>query len=210
MISVRRFMQRFPDEQACRDYLHKIRWTRGFICTKCGEHKHSHIRTRNLFECSHCRTQTSITSGTVMHRTKLPLRYWLLVHYWVGSGEKCSARKISKQLKVQYKTALHLLHTVREAMYRNNEHPSHAFWNPFKPDEDEVLIRAKTNMLHRARKFIRRAYRHCSERYTTLYYHEYWFRVVHSANPEAAINKLIKSAASTIWTRNEYRIPNSH
>lgn len=205
MMSVRSFMRSFPDEQACRDYFYKIRWSRGFICTKCGGIKYSRIKARNLFECSQCRTQTSITSGTIMHRTKLPLRYWLLVYYWMASGEKCSARKISKTLNVQYKTALHLLNKIREAMQRANGNDKFAFWNPFGLTEDSILKRAKANMTNRARSFIRHAYRRCSENYTVFYYNEYWFRTTHSINPEAAIHKLIESGVSTIWTRNEYR-----
>ncbi|RED65610.1 transposase [Cohnella lupini] len=34
-MSVGKFMARFPDEQACRDYIYQIRWPSGFICTKC-------------------------------------------------------------------------------------------------------------------------------------------------------------------------------
>ncbi|MFC4599631.1 transposase, partial [Cohnella hongkongensis] len=62
-MSLRKFMALFPDEQACRDYLFAVRWPRGFICTKCGESKYCLIKTRNVYECAHCKTQTSITSN---------------------------------------------------------------------------------------------------------------------------------------------------
>lgn len=206
MISVRKFMERFPDEQSCRNYLFNIRWPRGFICTKCGENKYSVIRTRNLFECTCCRTQTSITSGTIMHRTKLPLRYWLLTFYWVASGERCSARKISKTLKIQYRTALRLLHSVRHAMLRAvDQNATFAFWIPSKPTDHPILRKAKLRLLKRAELFIRKFYRRTSEYSRNSYFSEFWFRNNNANNPLAAIDKLITSGSSTIYSINEYR-----
>jgi hypothetical protein len=206
MISVQKFMARFPDEKACRDYLFDIRWPRGFICTKCGESKYSYIKARNLFECALCKTQTSITSGTVMHRTKLPLRYWLLAFYWVTSGERCSARKISKTLKLQYRTALRLLHVVRLAMHRADQNWLFAFWLPAKPTEHSLVRKAKLGLLKRADRFIRKFYGHISEKYQYHYFSEYWFRNNHAFNPDRALNKLITSGASTDYSINEYRV----
>jgi hypothetical protein len=204
-ISITKFMERFPDEKSCRDYLFHIRWPRGFICTKCGESKYSVITTRNLFECSYCRTQTSTTSGTVMHRTKLPLRYWLLTFYWVASGERCFARKISKTLHLQYRTALRLLHAVRYAMFRAEFDGLFAFWLPSKPNAPYLLKKAKLRLLKRAEQFIRTNYRHISESYRQSYFYEYRFRNNNHHNPSKAIDKLITSGSSTIYIINEYR-----
>ncbi len=204
-MSIRKFMERFPDEKACRDYLFNIRWPRGFICTKCGESKYSVIQTRNLFECSHCKTQTSTTSGTVMHRTKLPLRYWLLTFYWVASGERCSARKISKTLEIQYRTALRLLLAVRYAMFRAEFDGLSAFWLPANPATPYLLKKAKFRLLKKAELFIRKYYRNVSERHKHSYFSEYRFRNNNHHNPAAAIDKLITCGSSTIYTINEYR-----
>ncbi len=206
MLSVRKFMARFPDEKTCRDYLFNVRWPRGFICTKCGKNKFSHIKTRYLFECSNCKTQTSITSGTVMHRTKLLLRYWLLTFYWVASGERCSARKLSKTLKLQYRTALRLLHSVRHAMLRADQNYTSAFWMPAKPNDHLLLKKARLGLLQRAESFIRKYYRHTSKFSRTIYFSEYWFRNNNPHPSETSLDKLIKGGISTIYTRNEYRI----
>ncbi|MCD9026110.1 transposase [Cohnella silvisoli] len=210
MISVRQFMARFPDEQACRDYLFNIRWPRGFICTKCGEHKHSYIKTRNLFECAICKTQTSITSGTAMHRTKLPLRYWLLTFYWVASGERISARKISIILKLQYRTALKLLHAVRYAMHKADTNWLSAFWLPAKPTDHSIVRKAKLGLLKQADHFIRKFYGHISEKYRYHYFSEYWFRSNNAFNPDGALHKLITSGSMTNYSINEYRWTCSH
>jgi hypothetical protein len=204
-LSVTKFMELFPDEKSCRDYLFHIRWPRGFICTKCGESKYSVITTRNLFECSHCRTQTSTTSGTVMHRTKLPLQYWLLTLYWVASGERCSARKISNTLKLQYRTALRLLRAVRYAMFRAEFDGRFAFWLPSKPTAPYLLKKAQLRLLKKAEQFIRKYYRYVSEAHRQSYFSEYRFRNNNNHNPSAAIEKLITSTSSTIYIINEYR-----
>jgi hypothetical protein len=204
MISVRQFMARFPDEKAAQDYLFNIRWPRGFICTKCGENKYSYIKTRNLFECALCKTQTSITSGTVMHRTKLPLRYWLLTFYWVASGELCSARKISKTLKLQYRTALRLLLNVRCAMHRADQNWLFAFWLPAKPTDHSLVNNANLRLLKRADRFIRKYYGRISEKYRYHYFSEFWFRSNNAFNPDRALHKLITSGSSTNYSINEY------
>jgi transposase-like protein len=205
MLSVRKFMNRFPDEDACRDYLFQVRWPRGFICTKCGEGQHSFISSRRLYECHNCGTQTSITSGTVMHRTKLPLRYWMLAFYWVASGELCSARRLAQTLHIQYRSALRLLRVVREAMYRADGPILNEFWKPLAPSESIVVRKAKTQMLLRAQSFLRKYYRSSYSRMRDDFYIEYRFRSkVYS--PESTLIDLITSAATTIYTRNEYRL----
>jgi len=207
MMSVRRFMEHFPDEQACRDYLFQVRWPRGFICTKCGECKFSVIQKRHLFECSNCKTQTSITSNTVMHRTKLPLRYWLFAFYWVASGERCSARKIAKTLKLQYRTALRLLNKVRYAMYRSEYTSMFEFWrsDKYQPGKSHNIVRqAKISLLKKARAFIRKHYGRIPKRRREKYYYEYRFRNNNEHDPAGALIKLIASGCSTIYSLNEY------
>ncbi|TFE31594.1 transposase [Cohnella luojiensis] len=205
-MSIRKFMERFPDEQACRDYLFQVRWPRGFICTKCGESKYSYIKTRNLFECSYCKTQTSTTSNTIMHRTKLPLRYWLLTFYWVASGERCSARKISKTLKLNYRTALLLLYNVRLAMYKGEYDAYFAFWIPNEPQTPHIVKKAKLRLLKKAERFIRKHYRHISERRRESYFYEFRFRNNNQHDPSTAIDKLTMYCSTTIYSLNEYRI----
>ena len=205
MIGVRQFMSRFPDEQACRDYLFQIRWPCGFICTKCGENRSCFIKSRQVYECANCKTQTSITSNTVMHRTRLPLRYWLLTFYWVASGERCSARKLSKTLKLHYRTALRLLHSVRYAMYRAEYAPMFEFWKPRREaSRESVVKRARISLLRKARLFTRKYYGRVSKWRKEAYYYEYRFRNLNEHNPSSALIKLITSGCSTIYSLNEY------
>src|SRR5215467_2580434 len=68
----------FPDERACEAYLFRMRWPDGFVCQECGGRNYRRLSSRAFtYQCSRCRRQTSITAGTVMDRSKLPLTAWL-------------------------------------------------------------------------------------------------------------------------------------
>lgn len=205
MMSIRRFMARFSDEQACRDFLFAVRWPRGFICTKCGDMRYCLIKTRNVYECSNCKTQTSLTSNTLMHRTRLPLRYWMVAFYWVASGRRCSARKLANTLKLQYRSAERLIHKIRLAMHKSESGPLFDFWNREKRSAQQPIVRrAMQLMFRRARSFVRKYYGRVPRWSRPYYYCEYRFRSNNAHHPSEALLKLITSTCSTIYTLNEY------
>lgn len=78
-ISFKEFRIRYSTEDACREELLRLRFPNGFVCRVCGCREYYPIHGRNTSQCRVCRHQTSITAGTVMHRTKLPQPY--------GSGQ---------------------------------------------------------------------------------------------------------------------------
>jgi hypothetical protein len=67
------FARLLPDDEACIEYLAQWRWTDGFRCPKCDGARATRLKTRPLWECRSCGRQTSVTAGTALHRTKLPL-----------------------------------------------------------------------------------------------------------------------------------------
>lgn len=81
-------------------------------------HRSSRISTRpSQFTCLDCRHRYSVTSGTALHNTKLPLRTWLIAMYLIATSSKgISAMKLSEWLGVSYKTAWHLGHRIRAMM----------------------------------------------------------------------------------------------
>ena len=78
----------FPDEQACWAYLRAVRWPEGFECPACGHRESSWLARRRLEQCRACRRQTSVTSGTVLHGTRVALRIWFLAFFFVGRHKK--------------------------------------------------------------------------------------------------------------------------
>lgn len=117
--SLREFEARFPDDRACARWLLARRWPDGFRCPACG-HAHGWELGRGvlLIECARCHRQTSVTAGTVMHRSHLPLKTWFLAAWLVATHKNgISARQLWLQLGLgSYKTAWLLLAKLRRAM----------------------------------------------------------------------------------------------
>ena len=78
--SLREFQTQFSTEDACREYLATCRWPEGFICPGCG-HRQAYRIGSQLWQCAACRHQTSVTAGTILHRTKTPLTVWFWAAY---------------------------------------------------------------------------------------------------------------------------------
>lgn len=112
-------MDRLSSEEACRAWLEAARWPNGPVRARCDAHgRSSRVRTRpSNFTCLDCRYRYSLTSGTAMHGTHLPLRVWVLALYLIGTSSKgISARKLSEWLGIGYRSAWHLGYRVRAMM----------------------------------------------------------------------------------------------
>lgn len=121
-VSFKEFRRRYNSEDACRAELFRLRFPNGFVCPKCGCVKYYPIRGRNTYQCRSCRHQTSVTAGTVMHRTRLPLTLWFWAIYLCATDKRgISAVQISWMLGVCYDTAWHLLDRIRTAMGQRDE-----------------------------------------------------------------------------------------
>jgi len=111
------FMDKFKTNEACREHLLKKRYPNGFVCPRCDYTKHSEIKPRGLYQCCECRYQVSVTAGTIMHKTHLPLTKWFLAMYLITTDKRgYSAKQLSNELNISYKTAWFLLHRLRTAM----------------------------------------------------------------------------------------------
>ena len=118
-MSRQEFEARFPDDDACARYLAERRWPDGFVCPACGGRKGWALdRGRPTWECAACRRQTSVTAGTIMHRSHLPLKTWFLAAHGAATHSGgISALQLQAQLGIgSYKTAWLLLHKLRRAM----------------------------------------------------------------------------------------------
>jgi transposase-like protein len=122
-IKLTEFFDRFGTDEACRAYLYEKRWPNGFICPKCGvADKPFNISSRNLFQCKHCNHQTSVTAGTIMDKSRTPLRKWFLAIYLMSSDKRgCSALRLKKELMIAYDTAWTMSHKIRNALKERDE-----------------------------------------------------------------------------------------
>src|SRR6266540_7231248 len=100
-LTILEFQQRFGIEEDCREYLFASRWPEGFVCPGCGGREAGEETRRHLWICTACARQTSITAGTVMHKTHLPLRTWFWAAYLVSTFHPgISAKQLQRQLGV--------------------------------------------------------------------------------------------------------------
>ena len=124
--SLPEFERRFPDEAACAEWLLEHRWSRGFACPGCGHDRFWRLGRKVLtLQCRACRRETSVTAGTVMHRSHLPLKVWFTAAWLVATHRNgMSARQLWLQLGLgSYKSAWLLLRKLRAAMVDPGREP---------------------------------------------------------------------------------------
>src|SRR5665213_4447215 len=99
-LTIMEFQERFASEQACREYLFACRWPGGFCCRRCGGGEVGAMHdARRVWQCKSCGAQTSVTAGTVMHKTQMPLRRWFWAAYLVATHHPgISAVQLARQL----------------------------------------------------------------------------------------------------------------
>jgi transposase-like protein len=117
--------RQFSTEDSCLDYLESMRWPHGLACVHCGEMGRVSKITRTagknkrqrIYQCLACKKQFSATSGTIFNDTHLPLTKWFMAIAMICEAKKgMSAKQLERHLGVNYRTAWHLCHRIREAM----------------------------------------------------------------------------------------------
>jgi transposase-like protein len=111
--------ERFSTEEACREYLARLRWPDGFVCPRC-RGRSAWTSKRDLFVCAACEHQSSLTAGTIFQDTRKPLRLWFRAAWWVTAPKGgASALELQRVLGLgSYVTAWTWLHKFRRAMVR--------------------------------------------------------------------------------------------
>lgn len=123
--SIIELQKQFVDDDACREYLFASRWQEGFRCPRCGNDQAWPISARLVWECTACHRQTSVTAGTVLHRTHTPLHLWFWAAYLMTTATPgISALQLQRQLGIgRYETAWMMLHKFRHAMVNPERSP---------------------------------------------------------------------------------------
>ena len=113
------FMDMFPTEDACLEYLSIVRWPDGYRCLKCGSSSYWK-KAHGIFYCRDCKYEGSVTRGTLFQDTHKPLRFWFeAMWYVVNQKNGVSALGLQKALGFGcYQTAWEWLHKLRRAMVR--------------------------------------------------------------------------------------------
>jgi transposase-like protein len=118
-MSLSGLIERYGSEAQCERALEHARWPNGFVCPACGGREHSRFLAQGhrYWQCSTCRTQSSVCSGTLFHASKLPLTKWFQAIYLVTQNKNnLSALSLKRHLGVAYNTAWRVKHKLLEAM----------------------------------------------------------------------------------------------
>lgn len=112
------FIGQYPDEDSCKLKLKAIRDNEGVVCRHCGSKDHYWKSDKWQYECKTCKTRTTLRSGTVMHGSQLPFRYWFVAMHLLTSTKKSfSAIELQRQLGHKYYEPIWtMLHKLRLAM----------------------------------------------------------------------------------------------
>lgn len=113
------FMDMFPTEDACLEYLSLLRWPDGYACLRCGSRQYWK-KARGLFACRDCGYEASVTVGTLFQDTHKPLRFWFqAIWYVVNQKNGVSALGLQRAMGFsRYQTTWEWLHKLRRAMVR--------------------------------------------------------------------------------------------
>ena len=112
----------YTDETKAREHFEAIRWPNGPFCPHCGETErvyrlHGKSHRPGLLYCNSCNGSFTVTTGSVMESSHVPLNKWALAFRLMCSSKKgVSAHQLHRMLSVTYKTAWFMAHRVREAM----------------------------------------------------------------------------------------------
>ena len=136
------FQGRFATEGACAEYLFERRWPEGFVCPGCGRGRAWLLHTKAFtYECADCGRQTSVTAGTIMHASKLPLTIWFWAAFLMATHSNgISALQLQNQLALgSYRTAWMLCAKLRRAMVNPGREPLSG-----RVEADETIIPFRT------------------------------------------------------------------
>jgi hypothetical protein len=116
------FYELFPNEEACWTHFLSLRWPDGFICPACQGIQGCFKPSRKIFECYNCKHQTSITAGTMFHKTRTHLSKWFWFIFFMATSKKgVSMLYLQQQLRINsYKTVWSMGHKIRQGMAARN------------------------------------------------------------------------------------------
>jgi transposase len=118
-----RFLELFPDNDACLEYLKGKFFADGTQCPKCERPSKFHrISGRSAYSCQYCGHHVYPTAGTIMHKTTVSLQLWFFAIYLMSST-RCgiSAKQLEREIGVTYKTAHRMFKQIRSLLWDQGE-----------------------------------------------------------------------------------------
>jgi transposase-like protein len=121
-LSIYDFRESFQREEDCLDYLFHLKWSTGYLCSKCGHTKYYKGRTKWYCKCASCGYDESVKSNTIFHKMKVPLLKAFEVLFILSVRKKgMSALEISKTFDLNKDTAWLLKKKAQYGMFSSGK-----------------------------------------------------------------------------------------
>ena len=124
--SLMQFMQDFPDDRTCLDFLWRKRFSTDgerAECPKCERTRRFHrVASRPSYSCDSCGNHIHPTAGTIFHRSATSLHLWFYAMYLMTST-RCgiSAKQVEREIGVGYKTAWRMCNLIRNQLMEQDD-----------------------------------------------------------------------------------------
>lgn len=118
-----RFLELFPDNNACLEYLKAKFFPNGTECPKCGKASKFHrIKGRSAYSCQYCGHHVYPTAGTIFHKSTVSLQLWFFAVYLMSSTRGgISAKQLEREIGVTYKTAHRMFKQIRTLLAQDHD-----------------------------------------------------------------------------------------
>jgi transposase len=147
--SVMEFMQTYPDDATCLDYLWRQRYApdgHRAHCPKCDQERKFHrVKSRPSYSCDSCGHHLHPLAGTIFHKSSTSLHLWFYAFYLITST-RCgiSAKALERELGVTYKTAWRMFNLIRNQLMADEDWPLDG-----QVEIDEASVDGKPRKHHR-------------------------------------------------------------
>ena len=155
------FLELFPDNDACLDYLKGRHFPDGTECPKCGKASKFHrITGRSAFSCQYCGHHVYPTAGTIFHKSTVSLQLWFYAIYLMSST-RCgvSAKQLEREIGVTYKTAHRMFKQIRTLLSDEDDGPLGGEGEKVEVDETFYGGKPRAAEKREMRGHLRRQYR---------------------------------------------------
>ena len=154
------FMQEFPDDNTCLEWLWRTRYSEDgehAECPKCKTvrvfERYETKQQRQSWTCAGCGHHLHPTAGTIFHKSSTSLHLWFYAMYLITST-RCgiSAKRLERELGVTYKTAWRMFNLIRTELMKQDPSDKLGAGAPVEVDETYIGGRPRYRSNKRGRR----------------------------------------------------------